>query len=51
MKHDLDDNGQPIHIDIDPFIPTGTCSICTGVPQETAAPEDRAPAGLAETST
>ena len=27
--------------DIDPFIPTGICAICTDTPQETEAPEDR----------
>lgn len=41
MIHELDEAGQPIHVDIDPFIPTGTCAICAGVEQETEAPEDR----------
>lgn len=27
--------------DIDPFIPTGQCSICTGLPQDTVIPEER----------
>ena len=39
--HDSDDNGEPIHIDIDQQIPTGICAICTGVESETEAPEDR----------
>lgn len=39
--HELDEEGQPIHVDIDPFIPTGRCAICTGKEQETEAPEDR----------
>jgi hypothetical protein len=29
-------------IDIDPFIPTGQCSICTDTPQDTIVPEERA---------
>ena len=41
MNHELDEDGQPIHVDIDPFIPTGVCAICAHVPQETEAPEDR----------
>lgn len=41
MKHRIDENGQPAHVDIDPFLPTGICAICEGVPQETQAPEDR----------
>lgn len=40
-SHNLDGNGQPIHVDIDPFIPTGICAICTDSTQETEAPEDR----------
>lgn len=28
-------------VDIDPFIPTGQCALCTDTPQETEAPEDR----------
>lgn len=28
-------------IDIDPFIPTGQCTICTGTPQDTLVPEER----------
>lgn len=47
MKHDLDSNGLPVHVDIDPFIPTGVCAICAHVPQETEAPEDRAAPGSA----
>lgn len=35
MTHDLDEQGEPIHVDIDPFIPTGTCAICVGEVQET----------------
>lgn len=41
MKHRIDETGQPIHVDIDPYLPTGICAICEGVPQETQAPEDR----------
>lgn len=32
-------------IDIDPFIPTGQCSICTETPQDELPPEDRPGAG------
>jgi hypothetical protein len=28
-------------VDIDPFIPTGTCALCTDTPQDTLPPEDR----------
>lgn len=28
-------------VDIDPFIPTGQCALCTDTPQEEVAPEDR----------
>lgn len=41
MKHELDETGQPIHIDVDEWIPTGECAICAGSAQETEAPEDR----------
>lgn len=41
MKHELDEFRQPIHVDIDPYIPTGTCAICADMPQETEAPENR----------
>lgn len=41
MTHELDDAGQPVHVDIDPFIPTGRCAICAGIPQETVEPENR----------
>lgn len=41
MTHELDGLGELIHMDIDPFIPTGTCAICAGVEQETEAPEHR----------
>lgn len=41
MKHELDENGELIHVDIDPFIPTGTCAICADIPQETEPPEER----------
>lgn len=41
MTHQLDEDGQPIHVDIDPFIPTGVCAICSSTPQETQPPEDR----------
>lgn len=39
--HPIDDRGEPIHEDIDPFIPTGTCAHCLEVPVETEPPEDR----------
>lgn len=29
------------HEDIDPFLPTGICALCTDTEQETEAPEDR----------
>lgn len=41
MTHELDDNGEIIHVDVDPFIPTGICSICADTPQETMPPEER----------
>ena len=41
MIHELDENGEQIHVDIDPFIPTGSCAICAGVEQETLPPEER----------
>jgi hypothetical protein len=41
MEHVTDGTGTPIHIDVDPFIPTGICAICTGIESETEAPEDR----------
>lgn len=41
MKHELDENGEVLHVDIDPFIPTGICAICTEHEQETKPPEER----------
>lgn len=32
-------------VDIDPFIPTGQCAICTDTEQDTVPPEDRPGAG------
>ncbi|CAM3212013.1 hypothetical protein PSET11_03029 [Arthrobacter ulcerisalmonis] len=29
------------HVDIDPFLPTGICALCTDTEQETEPPEDR----------
>lgn len=26
--HELDETGQPIHVDVDPVIPTGICRHC-----------------------
>lgn len=43
MMHEIDELGEPIHVDIDPFIPTGTCAICAGVEQEDLPPEERNP--------
>ena len=34
MMHELDEQGEPVHVDVDPFIPTGSCAICAGVEQE-----------------
>lgn len=28
MQHEIDDNGSPIHVDVDEYIPTGICVIC-----------------------
>lgn len=39
--HPLDAFGQIVHADIDPFIPTGICAICTHRDQETEPPEER----------
>lgn len=41
MTHELDELGELIHVDIDEWIPTGTCAICAGVAQETEPPEER----------
>ena len=41
MTHELDENGEQIHADIDPFIPTGFCAICVDHDQETKPPEER----------
>ncbi len=34
-------NHQGDCVDVDPFIPTGVCALCSGTPQETEPPEDR----------
>lgn len=26
--HELDEDGQPVHVDVDPVIPTGFCRYC-----------------------
>lgn len=39
--HPIDEAGNPVHEDIDPFIPTGICAHCVGTAQETEPPEDR----------
>lgn len=39
--HPIDELGEQIHVDVDPFIPTGTCAICAGINQETKPPEKR----------
>lgn len=31
------------HLDIDPYIPTGQCAICTGMAIDERLPEDRGP--------
>ena len=41
MIHELDENGELLHVDIDPFIPTGFCAVCTEHEQETKPPEER----------
>lgn len=41
MTHELDEQGALIHVDVDPFIPTGICAICSGVDQEIEPPEER----------
>lgn len=41
MKHELDETGEPIHVDVDEWIPTGMCAICTGAAQETEPPGHR----------
>ena len=41
MNHELDETGQPIHVDVDPSIPTGTCAACSDHPQEDTPPEER----------
>lgn len=28
MSHELDENDEPIHEDVDPIIPTGICRHC-----------------------
>lgn len=39
--HEINEQFELIHVDIDPFIPTGICAICVNVEQETLPPEDR----------
>lgn len=39
--HPIDEAGEIVHVDIDPFIPTGTCAICAEAEQEALPPEDR----------
>lgn len=34
MTHELDAQGQPVHVDIDAQIPTGICSICEAENEE-----------------
>lgn len=41
MTHNTDPDGALIHVDVDPFIPTGVCAICTDTTQEALPPEDR----------
>ena len=41
MTHELDEQGEMIHVDIDPFIPTGSCALCVEVERETKPPEKR----------
>ncbi|QIN94322.1 hypothetical protein SEA_BLUEFEATHER_18 [Arthrobacter phage BlueFeather] len=36
------------HVDVDPYIPTGQCALCLGVPQDTTLPEEREGAAPAE---
>lgn len=28
MEHEIDEYGEPIHIDVDTAIPTGICAVC-----------------------
>lgn len=37
----MPENHSGPHIDVDPFIPTGVCAICTDVPIDRVPPEDR----------
>lgn len=30
--HEIDESGNDIHVDVDPYIPTGLCAICTWEP-------------------
>lgn len=39
--HPIDEAGDLVHEDIDPFIPTGICAHCAVSEQETIPPEDR----------
>lgn len=27
-EHELDEAGHPVHVHVDPYIPTGLCAIC-----------------------
>lgn len=38
-------NHEGDHVDIDPFIPTGICALCTDEEQDTVPPEERPGAG------
>lgn len=31
-QHEVDEYGNDIHVDVDPFIPTGLCAICSWEP-------------------
>lgn len=50
MTHELDEHGEPIHVDVDEFIPTGICAVCSNTVQETDPPEDRGVSEGAEIS-
>lgn len=40
MEHDVDDNGNEIHVDVDEQIPTGICKICKDKAEEESQPAE-----------
>lgn len=44
--HETNESGEDIHVDVDPYIPTGLCAICIWEPEQedqTAPEPDETP--------